>query len=178
MNFKLGRFFSLTVSFILGTFFFVVGAFGIAFPWSPLLQQATVRFITENTLILSLFGLGFALTGLSIVIYTILNTRRRYAYLKTGKYTVALDEILLEKYLETYWKEKFPHHSILYTLTIHKHSLQIEANLPFLPESEQRLLLEKMNQDFTDLFGRVLGYPYDVHVIASFEAEPAYPKPS
>lgn len=173
MNFKFGRFFHLAISFIIGAFFFAVGVFSIILPWSSHLQAATIRFLTENTLILSLFGLGFALIGLSLVIYTFLNTKHRYAYIKTGSHAVIIDENLIEQYLEAYWKERFPHQHIPFYLTIRKKSLQIVAHLPALPEAEQHLLLEGINHDFSSLFGDLLGYPHDVHLIASFDQAPS-----
>ncbi|CUI17204.1 conserved putative membrane protein [Candidatus Protochlamydia naegleriophila] len=169
MNFKFGRFFHLAISFILGTFFFTMGVFSIALPWSSHLQAATIRFLTENALILSLFGLGFALVGLSIVIYTFLSTRHHYAHVRIGSRAVTIDENLIEQYLEAYWKERFPQHHIPFYLTIRNQSLQIVANFPHLPEPEQQLLLEGINQDFKGLFGDLLGYPHDVHLIASFD---------
>lgn len=172
MNFKFRRFFHLVISFIIGAFFFTVGVFSIILPWSSHLLGSTIRFLTENTLILSLFGLGFALIGLSMVIYTFLNTRHRYAHIKTGSHATLIDENLIEQYLEAYWKERFPHQSIPFYLTIRKKSLQIVAHLPAVPEDEQHLLLESINHDFSSLFGDLLGYPNDVHFIASFDQAP------
>lgn len=171
MSFKFSRFFYLITSFIIGSFFFIFGAFSIILPWSPYLQTITTQFILENTLILSLFGLGFALIGLSIVIYTLLKTRHRYVQIRTGELSVILDENIIHQYLEAYWQEHFPKSHVPFQLSFKKHSLQIVADLPFLPLSEQKSFLERVKQDFGDLFGRVLGYPYDVHFIASFQEE-------
>lgn len=169
MSFKLGRFFYLTISFIIGTFFFVIGAFGIILPWSPYLQQITTHFIYHHTLILSLFGLGFALTGLSMVVYSILNSRRRYVQIRTGDLGVVLDENIIRDYLEKYWENAFPNSQISYNLYFKKHSLRIAADLPYLSLTDQRIFLERLKEDFNDIFGRILGYPYDVHFIASFQ---------
>lgn len=169
MSFKLNRFFYLAISFIIGSFFFIFGAFSIVLPWSSFLQTATTQFILENTLILSLFGLGFTLIGLSIVIYTLLKTRHRYIHIRTGKLSVILDENVIHQYLEAYWQKHFPKSHVPFNLSFKKQSLQIIANLPFLSLSEQKVFLEQVKQDFNDLFGHVLGYPYDVHLIASFQ---------
>jgi len=171
MSFKLGRFFYLAISFIIGSFFFIIGAFSIILPWSPFLKNVTAQFVLENTLILSLFGLGFALIGLSIVIYTLLKTRHRYVQVRAGALSVILDENVIHQYLESYWQKHFPKSHVPFSLSFKKHSLQIIADLPSLPLSEQKLFLERVKQDFSDLFGRVLGYPYDVHLIASFQSD-------
>ncbi|MBA2369993.1 MAG: hypothetical protein H0V82_13395 [Candidatus Protochlamydia sp.] len=173
MSFKVGRFFYLAISFILGAFFFIVGLFSIGLPWSPHLQHGTIKFLTENTLILSLFGLGFTLIGLSIFIYAALNTKRRYAFIKIGPYSISLDESLIQSSLDAYWKEHFPEHSIPFNLFVRKNSIQIEANFPSMPEAEQHGLLKKINHDFGALFGQILGYPHEVRLIASFESNKA-----
>ncbi len=178
MSFKLGRFFYLAISFIIGSFFFIFGAFSIVLPWSSFLQTIATQFILENTLILSLFGLGFTLIGLSIVIYALLKTRHRYVHIRIGEWGVILDEKVIHQYLEAYWKKHFPKSHIPFNLSIKKHSLQIIADLPSLPLREQKLFLEQVKQDFNDLFGRVLGYPYDVHLIASFQANQTSANPS
>ena len=152
MSFKLGRFFYLTISFILGAFFFVIGVFGIILPWSPFLQKVTSRFIEENTLMLSLFGLGFSLIGISVVVYTLLNTRRCYTHIRTGAQAVILDENVIQQYLEAYWLEQFPNTHVAYELSIRKNSIQIVADLPALPLSEQKQFLEKVKHDFSESF--------------------------
>lgn len=171
MSFKLGRFFYLSIGFVVGSFFFIMGMFSIILPWSSFLQKITVQFILENTLVLSLFGLGFVLVGISIVIYTLLNTRRRYIFIRTGANAITLDENVVRQYLEAYWQEHFPMSHVPFQLTFKKHALQIIADLPFIPVSEQKSFLEGVKHDFGDLFGRLLGFPQDIHLIASFQAD-------
>lgn len=169
MNFKFTRFSSLAISFIIGSFFFIIGAFSIVLPWSTYLQNIVAQFILENTLILSLFGFGFTLIGISIVIYTILKTRHRYVQIRTGRMSLVLDENVIHQYLEAYWQKHFPKSHIPFSLSLKKNGIQIVADLPSLPLSEQKIFLERIKQDFSDLFGSILGYAYDVHFIASFQ---------
>lgn len=171
MSFKLGRFVHLAISMIIGSFFFILGAFAVILPWSPYLQNVTTQFILENTLVLSLFGFGFVLIGLSIIIHTLLKTKHRYVEIRTGNLGVILDENIIHQYLEIYWQKHFPAAQIPFSLNLKKHSLQIIVDLPPLPLMKQKAFLEQIKQDFSDLFGRILGYPYDVHLIASFQAD-------
>lgn len=169
MSFRFGRFFYLTISWIVGAFFFLIGLFGIILPWSDYLQRAATELVLHHTLMLSLFGLGFTLIGLSVVTYAILNAGKRYAFVRTGNRAVVLDEALIEQYLEKYWKETFPHHQIPFYITIRKRSIQIVADLPATPEADQDRFLSKIQEDFADIFGRMLGYPNEVHFIAHFQ---------
>jgi len=168
MNFKLHQFITLTVNFLIGSFFFLFGVFSIILSWSHNLQNAMIQFISENRWIFSLFGCGCVVTGISIVIYTFLKTKHRYVQIRTGNFSVALDENIIHQYLEPYWHKHFPLAKIPYTLNLRKHSLEIIADFPPLPLIEQKAFLEQIKQDFSDLFGRVLGYPGDVHLIANF----------
>lgn len=169
MNFRLNRFFNLAISFIIGGFFFIFGAFGIFLPWSTYLQSVITQFILHNTLIISLFGLGFVLSGLSLIIHTLLKTRYRYMQIRTGHFSVALDEKIIYQYIDLYWQKIFPYTQVSFELTLKKNELEIVAELPSLPLIEQKNLLEQIKLDFSDMFGRILGYPHDVHLIASFK---------
>lgn len=172
MSFKIGRFFSLAISLILGAFCCLIGAFCVTLPWSPFLQQSLIDLILKHTLILSLFGLGLVLIGLSIVIYAVFNLRHRYAYIKLGNTSISVDENLIEQYLQEYWKTNFPHYPIPFYLSIAKKSIQIVADLPPVPEEEQDRFLDKIRDDFNHLFSKILGYSNEIHFIAHFQNEP------
>lgn len=168
MNFKLSRFLSLAISFIIGSVFLIFGLFSAFLPWTPFLQTAATQFILKNTLIFLFFGLGFILIGLSMIIYALINTRHRYIHIQTGAQAITIDENIIHHYLETYWKEHFPQSHIPFNLTLKKRSIQIVADLPPLRLSDQKAFLERIKHDFHELFTNTLGYPYDVHLFANF----------
>lgn len=171
MNFKVGRFLYLAISFLLGLFFLIVGGIGIALPWSDILQIELVQFIYEDKLILPLFGFGLALIGVSLIMYTWWTTKRHYVLIRSGDHAITLNENVIRHYLNSYWEEQFPKHHIPSDLKIKKNAIQIQADFPFLPYSEQKDFLKKIQEDFNDIFGRVLGYPYEIQLIASFQTE-------
>ena len=171
MNFKFGRFFYKAINYIIGTFFSILGIFNLILPWSSFLQKSLTKFIMGNTLLLSFFGLAFLLMGIAIFAYTFFRARPRYLHVQTGPQAVSIDEKLVHQYLDIYWKEHFPTSSIPFNLHIKKRALHIYADLPALPLSEQKMFLEGVKHDFSDLFQHVLGYPYDIHLFASFQKE-------
>ncbi len=177
MSFKFGRFFSLTVSWILGAFCCLIGIFSVILPWSPFLQQSATDLIVNHTLILSLFGLGLVLIGISIVIYAIFNMGHSYAYIKVGNRPVSLDENLIEQYLQNYWKKNFPNHQIPFYMSIKKNSIQIVADLPPVPEADQDRFLDKIREDFSHLFSGILGYQNEIYFIAHFQTEQSEVQP-
>lgn len=154
---------------VIGIFFLILGIFGTVIPWSPSMKEITANFFLENTLILFLFGLGFLLIGLSLLIYTFINLRHRYIHIKTGNHALLLDEAIVQHYLETYWKKHFPDTHVPFQIAVKKNSLQITAELPSMPLTDQKQFLEQVKEDFSDIFGNILGYPHDVNLFASFK---------
>lgn len=169
MNFKLAHFLSLVIHWIVGIFFFLIGTFALFLPWSSFLQRFTLEWIHENTLILSLFGLSFILIGLSIGLYTALQTGQHVLSIRIGNKAISVDEEVIRHYLDDYWHSYFPNAPISYTLQIKKKEIQILADFPSLPLSEQKSFLEKINADLTDLFERIIGYPQTVHLLIHFQ---------
>lgn len=168
MSFKIGRFFYLTISFILGAFLLVVGFINLLLPWSFYLKDEIVRFVWEDNIFLPLFGLALILIGLSLLVYTIWNSKHRYLQIKTGPHSITLDENIIQNYLEAYWQELFPKHPVTSRFKIKKNSIQIVADLPSFPLSEQQKLIEKIGYDFSDIFGRLLGYGHEIDLIVNF----------
>lgn len=172
MSFKIGHYFYLLMTFLLALFLLLLGIFSTALPWSHFLQTKLIDFITTHTVLLSVFGPGFILVGISLLLYTFLNTKRRYIHIQTGSQPITIDESVIHQYLETYWQEQFPKSHIPSHLTFKKNSIEIVADLPYLPKQDQKVFLEQVKTDFSDLFGRFLGSQHTIHFIASFDAAP------
>lgn len=157
MSFKLARFFYLVGSFVIGFFFFVIGIFSILLPWSPLLKSLSIQFLLEKTLVLSLFGLGLTLTGLSIVIYTLLRSRRKYVTIRTGEHAVTLDENVVRQYLENYWQEQFPQFQIPFHLNFKKDLSKLLPTFLFFPFRNKKHVLKKSTMISAIYLGVYLG---------------------
>lgn len=160
MNFRLGRYLFFGISLIIGAFFLLVGLITLLLPWSDTIKNELTRFILENSLIFSLFGLGFLLIGISLILYAWHGAKKRCLYLKTGKNSVVLDENVVQNYLETYFQGKFHNQNIPVSFKIKKKYLLVSANLPKISSEE----VAKIKEDLNDIFGRLLGYPHDIHL--------------
>lgn len=169
MNFKIARFISLGVSFIFGAFFLIAGILGIIFPWSAYIRTAIVEFLLEDYLILPLFGLGLILIGISLIIYTFYSTKRKYIQIKSSHHSVTIDENLVSHYLDTYWQDLFPNNLVPSKFRIKKNAIEIIADLPYVNEETRDSLLKQIQNDFNDIFGRILGYSQQIILIASFQ---------
>lgn len=168
MSFRLSYFIVLAASLVIGAFFCFIGSYIFILPWSASLQEKAMQFVLEKTFIPMLYGLGFILAGIFLIFFTLWQLRHRFVQVRIGTLAITLDENVIRKYLDSYWKEYFPSENIFYTISFKKKALEITAELPPLPYLEQKHILEQIKDDFSDLFSRILGYPYDVHLFANF----------
>lgn len=155
--------------FLIGLFFFVLGTFTTILSWSTSLQQRTFQFILEETFAVIVLGLGVALIGIAMIYYVLGLVRRHSFYLWTGPLSVAVDDTVMYQYLEDYWQRRFPEDKIPFQVTFKKYACRVAAELPAIPRVEQKPLVNQIKEDFRDLFGRKIGYPYDVQIAAYFK---------
>jgi len=149
----------------------MLGLVAVLLPWSPLVRADIIQFILEDSIAIFLFGFVFIVVGLAIVISILLSTRRSYYRLKGGVQSVLIDEHVIQDYLDTYWKELFPKTTIPNRLQIKKNKIYLSADLPYIPQEEQKVVLERIRNDLTDIFSSFLGYQEPFHLAASFQSE-------
>jgi hypothetical protein len=165
---------SLTRSFV-SLFFLLVGIICIMIPWSSTIRTELIQFILEDSLIIFLFGFSFLLIALAFIANLIFSARKKYYSVEGGNNSVEVDEELIKQYLQTYWKDLFPKYQVPCRLILKKNKLQIYADLPYLPETEQKNLIERIKKDLTDIFVRILGYKCEFLLSVSFQSEKKLP---
>ena len=160
------------ISFIIAVFFVLIGVISILIPWSENVQGILVNFILNDAIAISLFGFAFIVIGLTIVIDILLNTRRSYYTVKSGSFSVSVDETVLQQYVTQYWKKSFPSQDIPSRLTLKNNQIHISVDLPYEARENQRPLLEQINSDLQREFAEYLGYEKQILLSASFQAAP------
>jgi len=155
-------------SLISAIFFLLLGIFAVMVPWVPALKVSIIRFLQENSIVISLFGFAFLIVGTAIVINIILGTKRRYYHVKSGQNAVSVDENLIKGYLETYFHDLFPGQEIPSHLVIKQNKIHVMADLPTIPMEEQKDILEKIEKDLGEVFTTVLGYRNEFYLNISF----------
>lgn len=156
------------ICFILSAFFFLLGIICLILPWSAAVRTDLIEFILENTTAIGLFGLGLFIIGSIIMINLILGFKKCYYYVHSAKYSVAVDETLIQQYLQSYMKQLYPQHEIPTRLIIKKNKIKVIADLPYTPRLQQPIIIERMQQDLNDIFKRILGYTNDFFISISF----------
>lgn len=167
----LNNLFFALIAAILALFFVALGSIAVLLPWFPKIRAELVEWLLTDTKGLSLFGLGFLMVGVIILTNLLLSMRKRYYHLRSGTRAIVLEEVVFQKNLETYLNKLFPRYQIPHQLTLKKNKIYIKASLPFIPQPQQKLLLERIRSDLEDLFGRVLGYRGEFFLAANFQAE-------
>lgn len=157
------------ISLIIALFFILLGFIGILIPWSAHVRTSLVQFILENSLAISLFGFTFMIIGLATVVMIILNSRKRHYFIKSTSGTVAIDDQVIQQYLSVYWKQQFPAYDIPWRLTFKNNRVHIDVNLPALPLSEQKPLLERIRKDIRHQLAYYFAYQDEFYLTASFQ---------
>lgn len=168
MSSKIARFCTVVLGTVIGAFLLLAGAFSLVAPWSKTIREEIIYTLLEDRVFASLLGVGMLLIGSAVLIYSYSDIIRKEIVIQVGKFPISIDPELLQQYLQIYWQEHFPQQAVPFSLKIKRKAIHVKAHLPFMPETEQKLFLERVQNDFCDLFSRVLGCPQEVRLIATF----------
>jgi hypothetical protein len=163
-------FYSL-ISLAIALFFLTLGIMCVMLPWSPIVRSDLIQFILEDSIAICLFGFGFVIVGLAVIVNIAFSAKHSYYQLRSGPQSISIDEAIIQEYLNTYWKNLFPQSTIPNRLTIKKNKIHLVANLPYIPLPEQKRFLEKVKIDLSELFTATLGYQDTFYLSASFQPE-------
>lgn len=163
-------FYSL-ITLAIALVFLLTGIVGIMIPWSTEVRAGLVRFINEDSVTISLFGLAFIIVAAAIIANIVIGMRRSYYHISSGNYGVSVDEAAIQQLLNAYWQQTFPGQDIPSRLTLRNNHIHIAADLPYTPADEQTLVLERIRQDLRETFGSVLGYTSEFYLSASFQSQ-------
>lgn len=160
------------ISLFIALFFILLGFIGIILSWSSNMQSLAISLILEHSVLIFLFGFSFLAIGIATAVNIILNTRRHYYHFKVSGQNVSVDTTLIQNYLQRYFKELFPDVDVPYQLQVKKNKLHITVDLPYVAQSEQEVLLERIRTELRELFSNFLGYRNQFQLSASFQSPP------
>lgn len=166
------HFFYSLISFLIAIFFILLGLIGVLIPWSENVRAEVITLINEHSIAISLFGLSFMTIGIAVMANIIINSKTSYHHFTLGKNFVSVDESIIQRYLNEYWKELFSGQEIPHRITLKDNKINITADLPYLQQQQQGILLAKIEQELTELFSDILGYRQQFSLSVSFQAEP------
>lgn len=171
------HFFYSLFTFVVALFFVMLGFLGLMMQISYDIRSEIIGFILEDTLFIILFSIASLLIGVAIVFYQVANFKKRYVKIKSkNNHAFYLDEKLFQDYLKSYWKQLFPKNDIPNHIVIKKNKIFITSDLPYVPTTQQKTLIERIENDLKDIFTRLLGYHKEFIISISFQSE-ASPAP-
>lgn len=165
----LRRFLAGLVNLFLGSGFIAAGICCVILWWSEDYRQTFLNLLQNRPSILAAAAALFLLIGISLVVKLCLKWRRHRYVISEGSLSVAVEDTVFENYLKTYWKQEFPEGSVSYTIKVKPKKIFIDAELPAAAEEERLSMVEKVENDLTELYQRFLGYTGKVQLTASFE---------
>lgn len=167
------KFLYYIISFVVAAFILCLGIIAAILPWSASVRTDFITLILENSVAISLFGFGFIIVGAGMFINLWMNAKRSYYYVRVGGKSVAVDEEIIQHYLEAYWKHLFPKHEIPCKLILKKNKIKIIADLPYAPPDERKLFIERIQEDLQDILMKILGYSREFVLSVSFQPNKA-----
>jgi len=165
-------FFYSLISWVIALFFILLGFLSILIQASTDVRSEFVSFILEDSFFISLFGLCSLLIGAGVIFYLSTSLKKRYIKIKSSSNKAFyLEDTLFQDYMHTYWKEMFPQQEIPSQVTIRKNKVMVTADLPYIPEHEQKTLISRIEEDLKELFQNVLGYHQEYTISLHFPKE-------
>lgn len=137
-------------------------------PWATKIRELLAHWVLDHSSVLALVGLGLLSLGVLLAVAMASMQRRRLYHLKMGDMSVAVSEELLEQYVVEYWKGLFPEVTVPTDVWVNARGIHISAELPSVPFEEQKPLLQRLEQELSEVFRLVLQRDEEFFLSASF----------
>jgi hypothetical protein len=157
------------ISLLLACFFLFLGLIILLLPWSTSMQEGFRYFMTIHVWTWSLLGAGFFLIGVSLLTYAFYSLQKTSYTLNIGKHSIEVSEKVLTGYLNNYWQHIFPEKHVASRLVLKQKGIKVSADLPYIELSEQKKLLQKIDNDLAQIFRDLLGYTPAITLRIEFE---------
>ncbi len=147
------------------------GVFVILLYFSPVLRNELAFWLTQEMgHKLLLFGMGLLLLGILLVFLSINLYRTQYYQIQMGfpGHTAQVDLDVVRSLVGRYWQNHFPTMKPHIDVLLRDDStLELFAELPLLPDEEQRVLLQRVEADLSRQLARHLNYRKPFHLTIS-----------
>jgi hypothetical protein len=159
------------VALVVALFILMLGIIGIILPWSSVIRTDFITLVLEHSITISLFGFAFLLIGLAVIINIWMNVKKRYFHIRVGGQLVAVDEAIIQHYLDAYWKQLYPQTEIPNRLILKRNKIRVVADLPHAPKLVQKEVLERIQSELPDILFKILGYSRELDLDISFKSK-------
>lgn len=160
-----------TISFIVALFFVVFGTFLLTLPWLEYVREQIIWFIDNSSWMMSFLGIGFLAVGAAIIVYIVLSSKKRHYYLTKGVHSVAVEQKVINQYIEMLLRGLFPEQDVAHQLIIRKNKILITADLPYVPLKDQESFNERINEEIGKILSDKIGYSKQFNLCLSYSSD-------
>lgn len=166
---RLGNLLFSLINLLFAALLVVFGIFVFMIPRAPHFKEMAITLFKDSSSVLTVFGLGLSVIGLLLLAAIYFANRRNYYHITMGGHRFSIDEVVLHKYLASYWKSLFPAVELHHELAIRNNQIYLNVELPHLSIEEQKKTLQKIEKDLQKLFIEVFDYEEEFFVTVSFQ---------
>lgn len=161
------RFIYSLISFLIALFFVLLGIIGALITWSSTVREI-VSVIFDHSIAITLFSFMLILIGVAVAAQIIFASRATHYRFTVRNQLVKVDESVIQTYLNKYWQELFQGQEIPCHVTLKGNKIHVTADIPYIEQEQQEVLLTKIQQELGDLFGNLLGYRQEFYLAINF----------
>ncbi|OJU79865.1 MAG: hypothetical protein BGO10_01585 [Chlamydia sp. 32-24] len=172
MIFSMPNFLYSLLLFIYSFLFILVGIVLMLLPFSLAIRESLIFFIQNHWSITFLFGFVIFTVGLATIFGIIFSKVPKYFTIHKHLGLVEIDELVIQKYLDRYWKTLFPETDIAQTIEFKKNGLNVYVDLPTVALEDQKNLIERIDQEISQLLFDNLGFRGDLDLNLKFQDTP------
>lgn len=138
-------------------------------PWWQTFRDTVILTLEHSRITMTLFGLVFALLGAGLIAALFMRFQSRPYYIRSGAYSVGIDEQVIQNTLQAYCQERFAGYTVQTEARVRSQKLSISMHLPKSPKENHKSLLNQLEKELKDILANVFGYRKRFVLIISFE---------
>lgn len=138
--------------------YIALGMIGILLAWSVDMQMKIIDIVLSDGILLSIVSLTFLAIGICLIFHLVRKVKHSSYSIKNDSHHILIDETIILKYVQSYWKRLFPEREVNTQLEFKNNKIRIFADLPNVPTNDQTALSSKISEDLREIFDHILGY--------------------
>ena len=166
---RLGNLLFSALHFFVVFFILMVGIFFLVLPYAEHFRILLIDALLSHLLYFQLFGGLLVGIGTLFLIGLYMMHRRRFFQIQMEAAKIEVDEQLIRKIVENYWKQHFPNHAYLTDVAL-KGTQELEI-FTSLPEEKEEAFFEEVQRELGSLLARQFGYqkPFTLTLVERFQ---------
>ncbi len=156
---KTGNLLFSAVQFVFAMLIILLGIFFIGLQHALHLRYAIADFFSQTIVCFSFIGYLILACGILLLFGFYAMHRGMYYNIRMGRNEVFVDPSVIQRYVREYWKTIFPDYDLSIEVGLNKdQKIEMFVELPLLSAEKQQALLEKAENELSQILQKHLGY--------------------